>query len=119
MDDDILIDLTDIDVLEPKLHEYVDKELNCEDLAFAMMVSGLSHAASTLVNTNKPIEDFGLKKGISTNNKHMPARGERISNFITRYWEKKDPLVQSYNAVTHFVVPNVRKGNWNRVEQVV
>lgn len=106
-------------VLEPKLHEYVDNELNCEDLGFAMMASGLSHTAPTYVRPSKPLEDFGLTQGISTNNKHMPSRAICVSDFITQYWSQKDPLIQSYDTVTRFAKPEILVGNWTRVENII
>lgn len=101
------------------MHTSVDGQLNCEDLGFAMMASGISGAAPTYVRTQKAMEDFGLKKGISTNNKHMPARAQCITDFITKYWYKNDPLVKSYDAVSPFVRPQIRTGNWDRVEKLV
>ncbi|KAI9259321.1 glycosyl transferase family 64 domain-containing protein [Sporodiniella umbellata] len=102
-------------VLEPELHAYVDREVNCEDLGFAMMASGLSQATPILVNTRQPIEDFGLKKGISTHRNHMPARSQCISQFISKFWKGDDPLVLSNE--TAMDPPKIRKGNWNRVRQ--
>lgn len=106
-------------LLEPKLHEYVDQALNCEDLGFAMMASGLSHTPSTFVCNEKPIEDFGRKKGISINNNHMPARADCISNFITQFWNEQDPLLKSYDAVAPFARSVIKTGNWARVETII
>ncbi|KAG1139747.1 hypothetical protein G6F37_009638 [Rhizopus arrhizus] len=106
-------------VLEPKLHEYVDNELNCEDLGFAMMASGLSHTAPTYVRPSNPLEDFGLTQGISTNNKHMPSRATCVSDFITQYWSQKDPLIKSYDTVIRFAKPEILVGNWTRVEDII
>jgi hypothetical protein len=88
--------------LEPELHAVVDSQLNCEDLGFAMMASGISGAAPTYVRTQKKMEDFGLSKGISTNSAHMPARAQCITDFITNYWNEKDPLVKAYDSITAF-----------------
>lgn len=84
-----------------------------------MMASGLSGAAPTYVRTQKVMEDFGLKKGISTNTAHMPARAKCISDFITQYWDAKDPLVKAFDAVTHYERPQIRTGNWDRVEKQI
>lgn len=106
-------------LLEPELHATVDSQLNCEDLGFAMMASGISGERPTYVRTQKAIEDFGLKKGISRNTGHMPARTQCISNFISLYWNTKDPLVLSNDAVVPFVSPRIRTGNWDRVKKLI
>jgi hypothetical protein len=106
-------------LLEPKLHETVDHQLNCEDLGFSMMASGMSGAAPTFVRTRKMMEDFGLEKGISTNAAHMPARSQCISDFITDYWNEKDPLVLAYNAVAPYEKPQIRIGNWEQLEETI
>ncbi|KAI8064250.1 glycosyl transferase family 64 domain-containing protein [Gilbertella persicaria] len=106
-------------LLEPKLHQVIDDQLNCEDLGFAMMASGITSVAPTYVKTKNPIHDFGLSKGISTNSAHMPARRKCISDFITQFWHKRDPLVYAYGAVAPFARPQTTKGNWKVVEKVV
>jgi hypothetical protein len=106
-------------LLEPKLHQLVDNQLNCEDLGFSMMASGMSNAASTFVRPKEYMEDFGLKQGISTNTAHMPARADCISNFITQFWNAKDPLVNSYDIAAPFDKPQIRIGNWDRIEKTI
>lgn len=108
-----------ISLLEPKLHQLVDSQLNCEDLGFSMMASGMSHAASTFVRPKEFMEDFGLKQGISTNTAHMPARADCISDFITLFWDSKDPLVNSYDIAAPFAKPQIRVGNWDRIEKTI
>ncbi|KAI7891622.1 glycosyl transferase family 64 domain-containing protein [Mucor mucedo] len=106
-------------LLEPQLHASVDSQLNCEDLGFAMMASGLSGAPPTVVRTAKSMEDFGLRKGISTNAAHMPARSQCISDFISDYWHKVDPLKSSYISIAPFTRPRIRTGNWSRIEKTI
>lgn len=106
-------------LLEPQLHASVDSQLNCEDLGFSMMASGMSGAAPTFVPTLQIIEDFGLTKGISTNAAHMPARSQCISDFITNYWHKQDPLVRSYVSISPFARTKMISGNWSHVEESV
>ncbi|GAA5801004.1 hypothetical protein HPULCUR_006444 [Helicostylum pulchrum] len=106
-------------LLEPDLHASVDRQLNCEDLGFAMMASGLSGAGPTYVRTQKSMEDFGLKKGISTNAAHMPARSQCIADFITKYWHTHDPLIPSTDAAAPFVRPLIRTGSWQRVTKSI
>ncbi|KAI7907182.1 glycosyl transferase family 64 domain-containing protein [Cokeromyces recurvatus] len=104
-------------LLDSKLHETIDSRLNCEDLGFSMMASGISNVAPTYVRPQEPMEDFGLKKGISTNSAHMPARSKCISDFITDYWNEKDPLIKAYDTVVPFSKPVIRVGDWNRAEK--
>ncbi|KAI8374904.1 glycosyl transferase family 64 domain-containing protein [Blakeslea trispora] len=106
-------------LLSPELHQAIDNQLNCEDLAFAMMVSGMSRAPPGFVETRSPIEDFGLLKGISTNSAHMPARAKCISDFITQFWYKNDPLVLAYDAIVPFSRARSRRGSWPRVKKVI
>ncbi|KAI8881593.1 glycosyltransferase family 64 protein, partial [Backusella circina FSU 941] len=106
-------------LLEPRLHEAVDEHLNCEDLGFSMMASGLSGVGSSFVHPEKPLEDFGLAKGISINNSHMPTRSLCISDFITKFWNRKDPLIRSYDTVVAFKKPQIKTGDWNRVEKLI
>lgn len=83
------------------------------------MASGMSGVGSTFVRTQKAMEDFGLKKGISTNTAHMPARAICISDFITNYWNKKDPLIKSYDTTTAFSRPQIKTGNWERISKMI
>lgn len=84
-----------------------------------MMASGLSGSPPTFVRTAKTMEDFGLRKGISTNAAHMPARSQCISDFITDYWHKKDPLKSSHLSITSVFRPKIRSGDWSRVEKSI
>jgi hypothetical protein len=84
-----------------------------------MMASGLSGVGSSFVRPSKALEDFGLAKGISINNSHMPTRSVCISDFITNYWNKNDPLISSYDTVVAFQKPQIKTGDWNRVEKLI
>lgn len=84
-----------------------------------MMASGVSGSASTFVLPRKPLEDFGLTKGISTNNAHMPARSQCVSDFITQFWSEKDPLILTYDTITRFSKPVINVGDWDRVEKTI
>lgn len=84
-----------------------------------MMASGMSNAASTFVRPKKFMEDFGLEQGISTNTAHMPARADCISDFITHFWNAKDPLINSYDIAAPFDKPQIRIGDWDKIEKTI
>jgi hypothetical protein len=84
-----------------------------------MMASGMSGVAPTYVRPIQAMKDFGLKKGISTNTAHMPARSQCISDFITDYWNEKDPLILAYDAVAPFIKPVIDVGDWDQLEKII
>ncbi|KAF7731592.1 Exostoses (Multiple)-like 3 [Apophysomyces ossiformis] len=101
-------------LLDPALHHIIDNQLNCEDIAFSMLATGLSGANAVHVLPSKPIVDYGLAKGISTNTKHMPARSKCVADFITQFWNAKDPLKVSHVGVTPFQLPQIVRGKWSK-----
>lgn len=105
-----------ISLMDAGLHRTIDDMLNCEDIAFAMMVSGLTNASSTAVMPSQPLIDFGLKKGISVNSQHMSSRGQCVGRFISEYWKGQDPLPVSRYAVAPYRRPVIRRGDWDRIE---
>lgn len=82
-----------------------------------MMTSGMTGVGSTYVSTEKPLLDMGLKKGISVTTSHMPARSQCVYDFITRFWDQRDPLVLSLDTISRFKRPFIKKGDWKRIEQ--
>ncbi|KAG0171052.1 Exostoses (Multiple)-like 3 [Apophysomyces sp. BC1034] len=106
-------------VLDPALHRTIDDRLNCEDIAFSMMATGLSGARAVHVRPSKPLLDFGLRRGISTNTHHMGARSECVADFINQFWNAKDPLKTSFDGVSPFTVPQVIGGTWSRLEKQI
>ncbi|KAI8991268.1 glycosyl transferase family 64 domain-containing protein [Mycotypha africana] len=106
-------------LLEPKLHEMVDRQLNCEDLGFSMMACGISRVPATFVRPEQPMEDFGLKKGISVNGSHMPNRAQCIADFITLFWDRNDPLVYNYDIAQPFRKAVINTGEWERVKPII
>ncbi|KAI8391814.1 glycosyl transferase family 64 domain-containing protein [Radiomyces spectabilis] len=102
-------------VLDSALHHHVDNILNCEDISFSMMASGLSAAGPLAVLPNRPISDFGLKNGISTNSGHMPARSQCVSDLITHFWNKQDPLIYAQESVIPYRRPTLRRGSWSGI----
>ncbi|CDH55749.1 alpha--n-acetylglucosaminyltransferase extl3isoform 1 [Lichtheimia corymbifera JMRC:FSU:9682] len=103
-------------LLDKELHHIIDERTNCEDIAFNMMVSGMTGAKSIAVIPSKPMIDYGGKKGISTNNHHMEERRECAGRFITEYWDAVDPLIMSHSAVVRRVGPQIQKGRWENMQ---
>lgn len=102
--------------MDPSLHRTIDDMLNCEDIAFSLMSSGLTSASATAVLPSKPITDYGLDKGISINNQHMKSRSVCLQNFINQYWGGKDPLFVVETAVVPYVRQTIRRGHWDVIE---
>lgn len=105
-----------VSLLDKELHHIIDERTNCEDIAFNMMVSGMTGAKSIAVIPSKPMIDYGGKKGISTNNHHMEERRECAGRFITEYWDAVDPLIMSHSAVVRRVGPQIQKGRWEHMQ---
>ncbi|KAI9275697.1 glycosyl transferase family 64 domain-containing protein [Phascolomyces articulosus] len=104
-------------LLDLGMHQDIDNWLNCEDIAFNLMVSGMTGAPMVAVTPQSPLLDFGTQNGISTNQAHMGGRGQCVSHFITKYWKEKDPLVVSSSAAIPYSRPEIRRGTWNKIEQ--
>eukprot|EP00871_Galdieria_phlegrea_P002310 jgi/Galph1/307/GphlegSOOS_G5068.1 len=87
-------------ILTEKVHEFVDKQKNCEDIAMQMMVSGMTRTPPLAVAAKIAPEDYGTDKsigGISTKVGHKEARNKCITFFINNVFRQKDPLL--YNSV--------------------
>ncbi|KAI7865626.1 glycosyl transferase family 64 domain-containing protein, partial [Spinellus fusiger] len=103
-------------LMDPEMHQWIDERLNCEDIGFSMLASGLSGTSATVVRTQEPIIDFGLKNGISLSNGHMNERSKCIHDFIHRFWEENDPLLMVHDTVVPFQLSALRRGNWDKIE---
>ncbi|KAI7847984.1 glycosyl transferase family 64 domain-containing protein [Circinella umbellata] len=106
-------------LMDLEIHHAIDSWMNCEDIAFNMMVSGMTGAPAIAVTPQNSLLDFGTKSGISTNLQHMGGRGECVSHFITNYWKEKDPLIVSSSAIVPYERPTIRKGSWNKIENQI
>ena len=105
--------------MDSEIHRDIDSWMNCEDIAFNMMISGMTGAPAVAVTPRNPLLDFGTKSGISTNLQHMGGRGECVAHFITKYWKEKDPLTVSSSAIVPYARPTIRKGSWDRIEKQI
>lgn len=103
-------------LMDSSLHRTVDDMLNCEDIAFSLMSSGLTASSATAVLPSKLITDYGLSKGISTNNQHMNSRSMCLQNFINQYWAGRDPLLTVETAVVPYNRPTTRRGHWEDIK---
>ncbi|KAJ3047981.1 Exostoses (Multiple)-like 3 [Rhizophlyctis rosea] len=67
-------------LLPPKIHAYIDSIKNCEDIAFNMMVSGLTGLAPVAVNST--VDDFGTTSGISWQTGHLGERSGCLNGLV-------------------------------------
>ncbi|KAJ3036693.1 Exostoses (Multiple)-like 3 [Rhizophlyctis rosea] len=73
-------------LLPPQIHAYVDSLRNCEDIAFNMLVSGLTGLPPIAVNST--VDDFGTTSGISFQGGHLDVRSECM-NGLVGHWGGK------------------------------
>lgn len=106
-------------LMNPAMHEYVDVHLNCEDIGFSFMVSGLSASANAYVTVKSRIQDYGLSQGISTNNNHIKARGQCITDMIGSFWQGHDPTKMSGEMVSAFEPAHFSRGSWDSLANEV
>jgi hypothetical protein len=100
-------------LMPPVLHAYVDEHMNCEDIGFSFMVSGLTATTNAYVRTQERIRDYGLNQGISTNNHHIAARRKCVTDFIETYWDKRDPTQMSSEIVSVFEKVKIQRAKWD------
>jgi Glycosyl transferase family 64 domain len=101
--------------MDPALHEYVDANLNCEDIGFSLMVSGLTSVTNVYVAVKSRIRDYGLSQGISTNGNHIKARRQCISNMIGTFWKGNDPTRMTSEMVSTFEAARFARGTWDQL----
>ncbi|KAI8580284.1 hypothetical protein K450DRAFT_198674 [Umbelopsis ramanniana AG] len=106
-------------LMDPALHEYVDANLNCEDIGFSLMVSGLTSVTNVYVAVKSRIRDYGLSQGISTNGNHIKARRECISNMIGTFWKGNDPTRMTSEMVSSFEAARYARGTWDQLAKEV
>lgn len=106
-------------LMDPALHEYVDANLNCEDIGFSLMVSGLTSVSNVYVAVKSRIRDYGLSQGISTNGNHIKARRQCISNMISTFWKGNDPTRMSNEMVSPFEAAHYARGSWDQLTKEV
>ncbi|KAK4049297.1 exostoses (multiple)-like 2 [Microbotryomycetes sp. JL201] len=95
-------------VLAPEIHRFVDKGMNCEDIAMNMMVSGMTGQAPVCVNTMAI--DFGTTKGISISSAFTVRRDQCTADLIDLFG--RDTLVMNREMVHPFIKNNFRKIDW-------
>ena len=67
-------------LLPSKIHQYVDSQMNCEDIALNLMVSGLTGSPPVLVQAS--IEDYGTTSGISGRQDHLKNRSKCVNDLL-------------------------------------
>ncbi|KAI9285942.1 glycosyl transferase family 64 domain-containing protein [Umbelopsis sp. AD052] len=106
-------------LMDPAMHEYVDANLNCEDIGFSLMVSGLTSVTNVYVAVKSRIRDYGLSQGISTNGNHIKARRQCISNMIGTFWKGNDPTRMTNEMVSAFEAAHFTRGTWDQLAKEV
>ncbi|KAG2176402.1 hypothetical protein INT43_005636 [Umbelopsis isabellina] len=106
-------------LMSPALHTYVDEHMNCEDIGFSFMVSGLTATTNTYVRTQERIRDYGLNAGISTNNQHIAARRDCVTDFVETHWNKQDPTRMSSEVVSMFEKVKIQRAKWGTIARDV
>jgi len=67
-------------LLPPRIHQYIDDHVNCEDIAINMMVTGMTGARPIAVLMH--VDDFGTTSGISLKPGHMSSRSNCVTDLI-------------------------------------
>lgn len=92
-------------LLHSEVHRYVDQGLNCEDIAMALMISGMTGAKHLAVLA--PIIDFGTTSGISSKNGHLDSRSVCLTDLIKIMGI--NPMESSVQVVQQYTPPNDNK----------
>jgi len=67
-------------LLPTDVHHYIDKKVNCEDIAMNLLVTGMTGARPVAVMTH--VDDFGTTSGISIKPGHVDARSNCTTDLI-------------------------------------
>ncbi|RUP48306.1 glycosyl transferase family 64 domain-containing protein [Jimgerdemannia flammicorona] len=98
-------------LLPPKIHKYVDDNLNCEDIAINMMATGMTGSLPQVVDSHG-LRDFGTSKGISTQAGHMRERSKCIADLIGMF-NGTDPLLYNIDMSIRFNAVHFTKEVWD------
>lgn len=82
-------------LLPLSVHSFVDRHLNCEDVALNYLVAGKTQSPPMAIDVLT--EDYGTTSGISSKSTHLTSRSECI-NFMNSIWNN-DTLITS--SVVH------------------
>ena len=101
---------------DERIHHYVDRHRNCEDIACQCMVTGMSGAAPIAVRGAQPAEDYGAPgagrpAGISAAHTHLVSRSQCVHDFLTEFWANATALRYNEVVLERFVKVPFRKGN--------
>ena len=104
-------------ILPECVHAYIDDNMNCEDIAMQILVSGMTNQPPVAVQVLKPIEDYGTVRGISTHSGHLNNRASCM-DFFHKSFGYKDVLLYNNAVATWFekipfvkVLPEVPANN--------
>lgn len=82
------------------IRDYVDKKVNCEDIAMAMLVSNATKDNDNLMHmiyTEGPAYDTGIFGGISMGSGHFASRTQCLTD-LSRIYEEHGWGVPLYNV---------------------
>ena len=87
-------------LMPEEVHRYVDQALNCEDIAMALLIAGMTGTKHIAVQA--PIVDFGTTSGISAKSKHLDCRSVCLTDIIKilgiNSLESNIEVIQRYNT---------------------
>jgi len=99
------------------VHNYVDSQMNCEDIALNFMVAGLTRQpplALQLMQPDRKVQDFGTHDGLSVRENHLTRRSACIDEFMRIF--EGDPLVYtSFAAAPYIRSPPFEKKNFSEL----
>ena len=96
-------------LLPERIHANIDENMNCEDIAMQMLVTGMTNSPPIAVQVLKVIEDYGTVKGISAKKGHINNRGACMSYFHKSFGSR-DVLRYNNAVLTRFEkIPFVKK----------
>jgi len=99
------------------VHNYVDSQMNCEDIALNFMVAGLTRQpplALQLMQPDRKMQDFGTHDGLSVRGNHLTRRSACIDEFMKVF--EGDPLVYtSFAGAPYIRSPPFEKKNFSEL----
>jgi glycogenin glucosyltransferase len=85
-------------LLPQKIHKYIDDNMNCEDIAMNLLVSGMTGSKPSAVLLH--VDDFGTTSGISIKGGHLISRSQCMTDLIRLFG--KDTLLYNREVFLPF-----------------
>ena len=96
-------------MLPERIHSYIDDNMNCEDIAMQMLVTGMANTPPIAVQVSKPIDDYGTVKGISALKGHLGNRALCLVEFHESFGFRDVLLYNSAVLARYEKIPFVKK----------